>query len=87
MKIEFDEAKDALNLAIHGYSLRVGAVVLEHAVGAREDNRRSYGETRINAFGLVEGRLFACTYTMRGEVVRVISVRKANLREQREWQS
>lgn len=46
-----------------------------------------YGESRINAFGLIAGRLFACTYTMRGEVYRIISVRKAIRQEQRIWLS
>jgi hypothetical protein len=27
------------------------------------DDRRDYGEIRINAFGSVETRLFVCTYT------------------------
>jgi uncharacterized protein len=49
------------------------------------DDRRDYGEARINAFGLVEGRLFVCTYTMRGKVNRLISVRKASRQEQRTW--
>ena len=49
------------------------------------DDRRDYGEVRMSAFGLVEGRLFVCTYTMRGETYRLISVRKANWKEQRAW--
>jgi uncharacterized DUF497 family protein len=61
--IEFDDAKDAANVAKHGVSLVLGAVVLENLIGEAVDSRRQYGETRINAFGLVAGRLFACTYT------------------------
>lgn len=49
------------------------------------DDRRDYGEIRINAFGPVEMRLFVCTYTMRGETRRLISVRKASLQEQNTW--
>ena len=49
------------------------------------DERRDYGEERLNAFGLVNGRLFVCTYTMRGQTYRLISVRKASKQEQRIW--
>ncbi len=54
---------------------------------ARDPVRSHYGETRINAFGLVAGRLFACTYTMREGSYRIISVRKASRQEQRTWLS
>ena len=36
-------------------------------VGQIDDDRRDYGEARFNAFGLVNGRLFVCTYTMRNQ--------------------
>ena len=67
MDIEFDTAKDAINRRKHGVSLILGAAVLETMIGQIEDDRRDYGETRFNAFGLVNGRLFVCTYTMRGQ--------------------
>nr|WP_294528958.1 BrnT family toxin [uncultured Rhodopila sp.] len=54
-------------------------------IGRIEDDRRDYGETRFNAFGLVNGRLFVFTYTMRGQTCRLISVRKAGRQEQRIW--
>ncbi len=50
-----------------------------------EDARRDYGETRIKAFGLVEGVLFACIYTMRGEVFRILSVHRVREKEARRW--
>jgi uncharacterized DUF497 family protein len=43
----------------------------------------------MTAFGLVAGRLMVAVYTLRqqagAEVVWVISLRKANAREQRKW--
>lgn len=86
MDVEFDSAKDAANRAKHGVPLAFGAIVLENRLGEVADMRRDYGETRFNAFGLVAGRLFVCTYTMHGAVFRVISVRKVNRQEQRRWQ-
>ena len=87
MDITFDDAKDAANIAKHGVSLALGAAVLQNRIGEVVDDRRQYGETRINVFGLVAGRLFACTYTMREGSYRIISVRKASRQEQRTWLS
>ena len=85
METEFDPEKDAANLAKHGVSLILGVVVLENCIGEIADDRRDYGEVRINAFGLAGERLFVCTYTMRNGTHRLISVRKASRQEQRTW--
>jgi uncharacterized DUF497 family protein len=37
------------------------------------------------ALGKIDGRLFAVAYTPRGTVIRLISARKANEREQRKY--
>jgi uncharacterized DUF497 family protein len=85
MDIEFDSTKDEINQLKHGVSLVLGAEVLMNQVGQIDDDRRDYGEARFNAFGLVNGRLFVCTYTVRGQTYRLISVRKASKQEQRRW--
>ena len=85
MEIEFDPEKAAANLAKHGVPLVSGTVVLENCIGRVNDDRFDYGEQRINAFGLINGRLFVCTYTMRGEVCRLISVRQASRKERSIW--
>jgi len=87
VRIEFDDVKDAANLAKHGVSLALSAVIIANPVGEIVDDRRDYGEQRINAFGLVQGRLFACTYTIRNDTRRIISVRRASRQEQRLWLS
>jgi uncharacterized DUF497 family protein len=85
MGVEYDLEKDAANLAKHGIPLALGAIVLENRIGEIVDDRRDYGEVRINAFGLIKGRLFVCTYTMRRETHRLVSVRKTSRQEQRTW--
>lgn len=85
VEIAFDPAKDAANLAKHGVSLRAGRVVLENLVGALQDPRLHGGEVRMQAFSLIQGRLFCCVYTMCGKVHRVNSVRVASRKEAREW--
>jgi len=86
MEIEFDAAKDETNRRLRNLSLALGFFVLENRVVEFEDIRRDYGETRINCLGTINGRLFAMTYTMRGSVYRIISLRKASTKEQKLWQ-
>jgi len=46
------------------------------------DTRKAYGEARTAGLGLLMGRVMAFAFTMRGpDLVRWISVRKANDRE------
>ena len=45
------------------------------------DERHLYRERRQRAFGLIDGRLHVLVFTMRGEVLRAISLRRANRRE------
>lgn len=91
MDIEFDAAKDRSNRAKHGVPLAIGRIILENRIGDEADPRRYESalgpEQRRVAYGLVAERLFVAVYTLRGETYRLISVRKANTREQRKWQS
>jgi uncharacterized DUF497 family protein len=50
-----------------------------------EDTRRAYGEQRRLTLGHIEGRVYAVAYTVGGTVMRLISARKANEREQRRY--
>jgi uncharacterized DUF497 family protein len=52
---------------------------------AKVDSRRSYGEVRHIALGYIGERLHVLGFTKRGATVRVISLRKANRREEREY--
>lgn len=58
------------------------AVVFEGETVEVEDRRKDYGEQRIICYGLLAGRLVIVVYTPRGSVRHVISMRKANDREQ-----
>lgn len=85
MEIEFDPAKDRINLRKHGLSLAAAAQIdLEQAVVV-EDQRLDYGETRFIAFAPIDGRLYALCFTMRDTVVRVIGLRRANRRERKKY--
>ncbi|MCG6114541.1 MAG: BrnT family toxin [Mesorhizobium sp.] len=81
MKITFDPAKDETTRITRGLSLAVGIDVIRNQVATRIDARRNYGEERRIAYGHLSGRLHVCVYTVRGDELRIISVRKANSRE------
>jgi uncharacterized DUF497 family protein len=49
------------------------------------DPHRLDSEERRLTLGKIEGRLFVVAYTPRGKIIRLISARKANEREQRNY--
>ena len=50
-----------------------------------EDTRKDYGERRLRVLGTIDGKLHAAVITPRGETIRVISLRRANRREERAY--
>jgi hypothetical protein len=48
-----------------------------------EDDRKDYGEARFRTFWLREGRQHIAVFTPRGEHIRIISLRKANRKEEK----
>jgi uncharacterized DUF497 family protein len=79
MHLEFDPAKDEINVAKHGISLDRAAEI--EIVAVIEDQRFDYGETRFRAFGTIDGKAHCLAFTVRGETVRVISLRRARAKE------
>jgi uncharacterized DUF497 family protein len=82
MEFEYDEGKDLINQAKHGLPLRFASILFEGPVEVYRDERRDYREDRMIAYGYLGGRLCVCVFTDRGIVRRIISLRKANRREQ-----
>jgi len=83
MRLEWDEAKRAANLAKHGIDFSLAEQFDFEGARISPDERRDYGESRFIALGFVGTRQYVLIFTMRGEAVRVISMRKANTRESR----
>jgi uncharacterized DUF497 family protein len=83
--IDFDAGKDPANIAKHGVSLRLAEELDLDACVIVPDQRRDYGEPRLNAYGLIGGVLFAFTYTERGDDIRAISLRRLRQKELRKW--
>jgi uncharacterized protein len=86
MDIEFDPAKDALNMAKHGLSLADAAAFELGEARVMVDDRFDYGETRFRAFGRVEGQGRCLVFTWEPGKIRVISYRRAREKEMRRYE-
>jgi uncharacterized protein len=82
---EWDEAKRARNIRERKIDFIDLVPLFEHDVLEIVDDRFDYGETRIKCFGELSGRVYVVVYTRRGGTRRIISARKANVREQRAY--
>lgn len=81
MRIEFDSAKDATNQTKHGLSLAMAGELEWKAALVWVDARFEYNETRLIALAPRTGILYYVAFVDRGEVRRIISLRRANRRE------
>jgi uncharacterized protein len=85
MAISYDSEKDRANQEKHGISLaraeemRIAAVL--------DDTRRDYGETRLRAFGHIDGTAYCLAFTVRNGEVRAISLRRAREKEMKRYVS
>lgn len=85
LKLEWDEQKRLSNLKKHGFDFNDAEILFEGLVYTVEDTRFSYGEQRFLSFGLIEGRVVAVAHTEEDDVIRIISMRKANKNEQERY--
>ena len=87
---EYDPVKDAANIARRGLSLELAGLLFDGPFIEEQDDRRDYAEARFAATGPIAelgGRLFVVVYTWRGASRRIISFRKANDRETRNYRA
>jgi uncharacterized protein len=81
-RYEWDEPKRERNLAKHGVDFKAILRFDWKMAVSGPDRRNDYGEERIVAFAPIDGRVHAAIYAIRGDSRRIISLRKANRREQ-----
>ena len=81
MNIEFDPAKDEVNVATHGLSL-ARAVDLDVLAYLPDDR---FAEPRFRLYGLIDGVACCVAGTDRDGVVRVISLRRAHAKEMKRY--
>jgi uncharacterized DUF497 family protein len=81
MKIDFDLGKRLLTLETRGLDMARAEEILNGRAITFQDARRDYGEERFITIGLLDDRMVVLVWTQRGDVQRIISLRKANGRE------
>jgi len=87
MSFEWDEPKRQRNQSEHGVDFADVASIFDLPTVERIDDRFDYGEVRVRCLGEIGGRIYVVIYTWRGQNRRIISARKANVREQRTYRA
>lgn len=84
--IEYDDTKNRINIAKHGLSFNAVEYFEWNSAIIVEDNRADYGEKRYRALGMINDRLHGIAFVIRRKKIRVISLRKANKREEKQYE-
>jgi uncharacterized DUF497 family protein len=83
MKFEWDENKNEANIRERGLDFADACEMFKSPMLVKPDSRKDYGEVRYIGFGYVQRRLMAVVFTKQVPgIIRIISFRKANKREQ-----
>lgn len=87
MTFEWDEAKNRANIRKHGFDFADAEFMFRGVLLVRADTREDYGERRWVAIGALRERIAVVVFAERGaETIRIISMRKANHEERKEYQ-
>ena len=87
MRWEWDAEKAKENFRKHGVDLADAALVLEDESAVTIEDR-DHGERRFITLGMDPGaRILVVVYTWRAGTQRLISARKANRKERRQYES
>jgi uncharacterized protein len=87
MSAEFDPKKDLSNAKKHGVSLSEGDGVLNDPLALTVEDDLAEGEQRFVTMGMnAFGSLMVVVHTNRGNGSRIISVRKADPKERRNYE-
>jgi uncharacterized protein len=82
MKITFDPDKRESTLEHRGLDMAQADEVFAGPTITVDDDRKDYGEKRLITIGYLLRRMVVLVWTRRGVTRRIISMRKANEREQ-----
>ena len=86
MQFEWDDDKNQANIVKHKLSFEFAKLLFTQKLVINEDKRYNYTEKRFIGYGKIDDRLMCVVYTERKpDKIRIISFRKANSREQKEY--
>lgn len=83
MEFEWDEQKRETNIRKHDVDFLLATMIFDDDYVEWTDDRKEYGELRRIAVGNASGLILTIVYTLRQNVVRILSARKARQDEQR----
>jgi uncharacterized protein len=87
MQIEWDEAKNLENIRKHEIDFADVPAMFESSMLVELDNRFDYGEDRWIGIGFLGNGVAVIVWTERqGDVIRVISARRANRHERKRFE-
>ena len=87
MNFEWDEAKNHANIRKHGFHLREAERMFQGFLLVRPDTREDYGEERWIGIGMIQDRFAFAAFALRPhDTIRIISLRKANHEERKEYE-
>ena len=86
LKFEWDEKKNVINISKHGISFEEAAVVFSDQKRYEiYDKVHSFFEKRWKTVGLSGIKLLRVTFTERNDKIRIISARKADKNDTKEY--
>lgn len=86
MKLSYDSTKNESNIAKHGLPLSEAKLIDWDSAISWVDHRKNYGEERRVALALINKRLYCIVYVELKMSLRIISLRKANIREVQQYE-
>ncbi len=87
MRFEWDEVKNQANIRKHGIDFNDAIELFDHPMLTLLDKREEYPEERWVSIGWLRALVGVVVYTERqGDVIRIISARKATRQEVRRYE-
>ena len=87
MNFEWDEAKNQANIRKHGFDFSEAEQMFLVFLLVRPDTREDYDEERWIGIGMIQGRVaFVAFAEPSHDTVRIISLRKADHEERKEYE-
>lgn len=88
IQFEWDEEKSSRCFRERGFDFAYAASAFADPCQlVKVDARYNYGEDRHQLVGDIEGRVYVVIYTRRRNAIRIISARKANSREVKDYEN
>jgi uncharacterized DUF497 family protein len=87
MRFVWDENKNLINIQVHGIDFCDVWMVFEYPMLTKVDTRKNYKEERLVGLGQLYDAIIVVVFTYREkDLIRVISIRRANRNERKVYQ-